>query len=50
MKQLVVLMLKQSAFANIKEEYSYLWSFISKYYPDDYYHTVSDEMYKIVYR
>lgn len=50
MKQLVVLMLKQNTLKNIQLEYSYIWNFISKYYSDDYFQTVSDEMYKIVYR
>lgn len=50
MKQLVVLMLKHTAFHNVKIEYASLWGFISKAYSDDYYQTVSDEMYKVVYR
>lgn len=50
MKQLVVLMLKQSTLKNIKLEYNYFWNFISKHYPDDFFQTVSDEVYRSVYR
>jgi hypothetical protein len=50
MKKLAVMVLREGALKNVKQEYKELWGFISKYYPDDYYQTVSDEMYKVVYR
>jgi hypothetical protein len=41
-KQLVILMMKPDAHAMVKEEYSLLWKFISKYYNDSHFQTVTD--------
>ena len=48
-KKLVVLMLRQSNLQNIKLNYSLLWNFIIKVYPDDFYHSVHNEHYKQIY-
>ena len=50
MKRLAVMVLREGALKNVKQEYAELWRFISNHCPDDYYHTVSDHTYKLLYR
>jgi hypothetical protein len=49
-KELLILILSENNFSKVKQEYSIFWSFISKYYPNNHFATVSDEQYKSVYR
>lgn len=49
-KILVLNILKPNNLRSVKQEYSLLWNFISQYYEQTHFKTISDQMYKLVYR
>jgi hypothetical protein len=46
----LILILSSNNFPQVKQEYAIFWNFISKYYPDNQFLTISDEQYRSVYR